>query len=286
MRTTPTPPPSGSVTPDELACLFDGALPPEQAQAVQTRLSTEDRDTLAAWAQQRDALRALGRSIAAEPIPPELLQATDRTGAAQSQRQRWQRWGGMAAAVVLAFGTGWLSRGGMDAQHLSAGSPAGAVASVTPARGFVLQAAVAYATYVPEVRHPVEVGAAQQAHLVQWLSKRLGRVVHVPDLSAQGYELIGGRLLPGQEGARAQFMFQKPGGARVTLYLGALASPSTGKPAQSDMQNMARETAFAFDEKGDIASFYWVDQGFGYALSGQLPKTELGALAELAYRNL
>jgi anti-sigma factor RsiW len=130
----------------------------------------------------------------------------------------------------------------------------------------------------------VEVGAAQQEHLVQWLSKRLGRTIRVPDLSAQGYDLVGGRLLPGQDGARAQFMYQKPGGVRVTLYLGALAQAAAdASPPQS---GMARETAFAFDEKDGVSSFYWVDEGFGYALSGQLPKVELGALAEQAYRHL
>ena len=33
-----------------------------------------------------------------------------------------------------------------------------------------------------EVAHPVEVGAAQEAHLLQWLSKRLGRKLAAPDL--------------------------------------------------------------------------------------------------------
>ena len=44
-------------------------------------------------------------------------------------------------------------------------------------------ALVAYAVYAPEVRHPVEVAATQQEHLVQWLSKRLGRPLKVPDLT-------------------------------------------------------------------------------------------------------
>ncbi len=53
----------------------------------------------------------------------------------------------------------------------------------------------------PEVRHPVEVTAAQQDHLVQWLSKRVGRPLKVPVLAAEGYELVGGRLLSGDGGA-------------------------------------------------------------------------------------
>ena len=44
------------------------------------------------------------------------------------------------------------------------------------------RAANAHAVYVPEVRHPVEVGADQEAHLVQWLSKRLAVPVRAPAL--------------------------------------------------------------------------------------------------------
>jgi anti-sigma factor RsiW len=40
-------------------------------------------------------------------------------------------------------------------------------------------------------------------------------------LASQGYELVGGRLLSGDGGARAQFMFQNAAGLRLTLYLGA-----------------------------------------------------------------
>jgi anti-sigma factor RsiW len=81
------------------------------------------------------------------------------------------------------------------------------------------RAALAHAVYTPEVRHPVEVGADQQAHLVAWLSKRLGAQLKPPRLEAQGYALEGGRLLPGQSGPVAQFMYRDAGGARLTLYV-------------------------------------------------------------------
>ena len=35
-----------------------------------------------------------------------------------------------------------------------------------------------------------------------------------------------------------------------------------------------------------MASFYWVDQGFGYALTGKLSRPALLALAESVYRQL
>jgi anti-sigma factor RsiW len=90
---------------------------------------------------------------------------------------------------------------------------------------------------------------------------------------------VGGRLLPGDAGARAQFMFQNAGGERVTLYLGAVnASAKVGAGNQ--------ETAFRFLDDGAAPGFYWVDQGFGYALSGKLPRAALLALATTVYQQL
>ena len=139
---------------------------------------------------------------------------------------------------------------------------------------FAQQAAVAHAVYQPEQRHPVEVAAAQQEHLVQWLSKRLGRPLTLPVLTAQGFELVGGRLLPGETGARAQFMYQNGAGQRITLYLGALDGADQG------------ETAFRLHADGPVPAFYWLDQGFGYALSGPLSREALLALATAVHQQL
>ena len=43
---------------------------------------------------------------------------------------------------------------------------------------------------------------------MQWLSKRLGRPLVVPDLAAVGFRLMGGRLLPAEDGPAAQFMYE------------------------------------------------------------------------------
>jgi len=174
----------------------------------------------------------------------------------------------MAAAWLLAFGLGWFMHG------YNAATAGQSLAQAVPT-GFVRQAAWAHAVYQPEQRHPVEVGAAQQDHLVQWLSKRLGRPLKVPVLSTEGFELVGGRLLPGDASARAQFMYQNAAGQRVTLYLGALPETAAKTPAQ-----------FSFHAEGPVSSFYWVDDGFGYALSGDLPREVLLALATAIYPQL
>jgi anti-sigma factor RsiW len=267
------PPPP--LTDDELHALVDVQMPAAALRALEARLALDPQAqaTVAQWQQQRQLLRGLHQEVLQEPVPSTLLAAAQQTSNARQTVTQWWRWGGMAAGVLLAFGAGWLTHGAFQRQQ-----PAVTLAKSGSTRDFVHQASVAHAVYSPEVRHPVEVTAAEQAHLVQWLSKRVGRAIKVPHLSAQGYELVGGRLLPGDAGARAQFMFQNAAGTRITLYLGAVdAVPGSAA---------ARETAFSFASDGPVPSFYWVDQGFGYALAGAVPRDVLMALAEAVYRQL
>jgi anti-sigma factor RsiW len=135
------------------------------------------------------------------------------------------------------------------------------------------QAAIAHAVYSPEIRHPVEVGAAEQEHLVNWLSKRLGAKLRAPLLTAEGFDLVGGRLLPGPGGAVAQFMYQDAKGKRLTLYV-------------SRIEGVQRDTAFRFSQEEKVAVFYWIDGTLGYALSGDLAKPQLLDVATTVYKQL
>lgn len=233
----------------------------------------DDDDALPDWARQRDALRQLHREVLDEPVPLALLAAAERAEGRRADQTRWMRWGGMAAGLLMAFAAGWLASG-----QWSPGAHGRAMARGPLGPEFVHAAAVAHAVYAPEKRHPVEVAAAEQQHLVQWLSRRLDRPLKVPDLSAEGYTLVGGRLLPGDQGARAQFMFEDGAGQRITLYLGALNDGAA--VAQSG------GSAFSFSAEGPVPSFYWVEGGFGYALAGKLPRESLLRLATVVYRQL
>jgi len=223
-----------------------------------------------------EALQGLHRNVLTEPIPASMQQTAARITAQQGQSRQTLRWTAVAASVLLSFGLGWFAH-----DRSTYGNPA-LVASGSVQHEFVRQAGLAHVVYLPEKRHPVEVAAAEQEHLVQWLSKRVGKPLKVPNLSAQGYELVGGRLLPGDNGARAQFMFQNLQGQRITLYLGLVEK----SPQGADL----RETRFHYEAGGASgegpASFYWFDQGFGYALSGQLSRGDLMALADTVFAQL
>lgn len=169
----------------------------------------------------------------------------------------------MAASVVL-LSTGVLL--GRIVDNLpGAGGPA-ELAQIP----LVLDAAMAYAVYTPEVKHPVEVPAEQEQHLVAWLTKRLGAQVRAPNLETLGYRLVGGRLMATGDGPGAMLMYENDGGQRVVLY----SSPSV--PGES-------ATAFRYAVQGQIAIFYWIGDSLSYAIAGELDRSDLLAFAKTVY---
>lgn len=284
MNTTATPPPD---RPDEtrLSAWVDGELDGAARAEVEAWLRDhpEDAAQVRLWAADRDALRARFGPVADEPVPPALRQLVLRGGDAEVPRAPWRRVA-MAAALLLAGGLsgGWIGAAlvGSESSLLAALPLPGAAdgAQVRPG-GWLHRAAVAHAVYAPELRHPVEVNVAQgsaaeqraqEEHLTRWLSKRLDMPVPLFDLRAQGFELVGGRLLPDANGPSAQLMYQNGSGQRVTVYL---RRPPAGSQA-----------AFRYQRDGELGLFYWVEDGFGCALVGKLPREQLLALAEAVYR--
>ncbi|TDY34208.1 anti-sigma factor [Janthinobacterium sp. 75] len=250
----------------QLHALADGVLPEDQRAAIDAHLRAhpEDAARVDAWREQNQQLRALFDPMLEETFPPALLQAAAPPAANQAWYSHAMQ---AAAAIVLVFAGGmggWLLRGDGGDMRVASASP------LTLARS----AAIAHAVYTPEVRHPVEVGVEQEAHLVQWLSKRLGSTLRPPVLSPLGYHLIGGRLLPGDgDGPVAQFMYEEGTGKRLTLYV---AKERAGK----------QETAFRYTQEKDLSVFYWIDGQLGYALSASLPKQALGKIADAVYTQL
>ncbi|MGK5063407.1 anti-sigma factor family protein [Janthinobacterium sp. LB3P112] len=248
----------------QLHALADGVLPEEQRAAIDAHLRAhpDDAARVDAWREQNRQLRALFDPMLGEAVPPALRQAASPAAA----NGAWQRPAMQAAAAIMlliAGGMGgWLLRG------------SDSVTSSANPISLARSAAIAHAVYTPEVRHPVEVGVEQEAHLVQWLSKRLGTKLQPPALSPLGYHLIGGRLLPGDgDGPVAQFMYEDGKGQRLTLYV---ARERAGR----------QETAFRYTQEKDLSVFYWIDGQLGYALSASLPKQALGKIADAVYAQL
>lgn len=245
------------VTEADLQAYIDGSLPEARRAEVESYLAARPKEAerVQAYKQQNEALRRLFDPVLNEPVP-------ERLQAALGARPRFfpLRYAAAAAWMVLGGVIGWQLAGMKEA-------------GFSQNTSFARRAAIAHVVYSPEVRHPVEVGADQEAHLVNWLSKRLGAQLKVPHLGDLGYTLVGGRLLPGERGPVAQFMYQDGKGQRLTLYV--RTNPDD-----------ARETAFRFAQENNISVFYWLDRKLGYALSGEINKTELLNVATAVYRQL
>ncbi len=127
--------------------------------------------------------------------------------------------------------------------------------------------------FSPEVRHPVELDANYSDHLFAWLSKRLGVKLATPDFRAEGFELLGGRLLSGEGGPAAQFMYQDWQGRRVTLYVRHAPKREV-------------DTGFRHSRQDGVEVFYWVDRDLGYALSGAIDRPVMQRLADAANQQI
>jgi anti-sigma factor RsiW len=243
------------VTEDELHALVDGELPEDRREDVEAWLAShpEDAARVAAWCTQNDVIRARYGSVADEPVPERFdLARLVRSG------RSWRRLGVAAAVAAFVIGgvAGWFGRGFWE------GAPA--------ARVVVADALDAHRLYIAEVRHPIEV-RAQEAHLIPWLSRKVGYQLRAPDLVPFGLKLMGGRLLPGPHSPAALLMYEGPSGERFTLYCARAGTP---------------ETSFRWREGGPVAAIYWVEGDLGYVLSGPADRTRLNKIAEATYEQL
>jgi anti-sigma factor RsiW len=253
---------SEPVSEHDLQAYADGNLPDERRAAVGAWLAAhpDDAERIESYRRIGEELRSSYHGVLLEPVPERLA------GAIRPTRVR------RVALVALWLVMG-AALGALATWQLRPAPPAPAP-SADAAAAMAHRAVVAHATYSPEVRHPVEVGADQEAHLVAWLSKRLGTQLRAPKLDSVGYSLVGGRLLPGENGPVAHFMYQCSRGTRVTLYV------------RSDMGSN-RSTAFRYAREGNVGVFYWVDSRLGYAVSSaDISKEDLLNVANAAYQQL
>lgn len=239
---------SSSIGEIDLHAYVDGQMDAGRRAEVEAYLAAhaEAAATVQALRMQNLTLHTLYDGVLNEPVPLRL----DNTV------RSWHRPRAIAAGIVwLAFGlaAGWIARGWTPA-------PAGSAV-------FAQKALAAHVLYAAEKRHPVEVPAEQEAHLVAWLSKRLDAPIRAPSLQDQGFSLLGGRLLPGEENAPlAQFMYETVDGERLTL---------TVKHAARSQP----EAGFKLLERDGNSVFYWIDRDYGYALSGNIGKQRMLTVA-------
>jgi anti-sigma factor RsiW len=119
----------------------------------------------------------------------------------------------------------------------------------------------------------VEIGAQEEQRLVRWLTRRIGVQVAAPDLNSVGFALVGGRLVAGNEKPTGLFMYENPEKRRLTLQWRKV-EPGTA------------ESQFRYAVENGVGIFYWVDEYCAYALSGNVDRGQLLAVARVVYGQL
>ncbi|SAL12285.1 transmembrane transcriptional regulator (anti-sigma factor) [Caballeronia peredens] len=262
-----------AISEEDIHAYVDGVLSEERRAQVERAI--ELNPALAARVSDYFSLNNMFHErydrVLNEPVPTRLR-------AVRKQRwlsaANWPQVAGMAAALVAGVGIGFGMNMGKDALSLQGTVMSNTrIASADGAEGMARQAAIAHVVYMPAVDRPVDIGKDREEDFVQYLSNKLGTDVHPPMLTKSGFELMGGRILPGDNGPVAQFMYRDARGERVTLCI-AHRTTSTNT------------TAFKLYQDGPVNVFYWIDGDFAYAVSGGIDRNVMLEVAHDVYAQL
>ena len=255
-----------AVTDELLLGFADGKLGDAERATVERHLAAhpDKAAQVAHWQRQNEALQALFSPVATEPVPARLDPHVIARRRATTSAFRWPQLAA-AAIVLLALGSsiGWFGRD--------------VVLPAEPPSEILIESAVtAHALFVKEKRHAVEVAATEKEHLLSWLSNRIAWPIDSPDLTGEGFELVGGRLLPvsaySEAGPAAQLMYENAAAERVTVYITA-ALPD-------------RAMAYEFTTRNALGVFYWANDAITCTVVGDLPEAQLQTVAKKVYQQL
>ena len=125
-------------------------------------------------------------------------------------------------------------------------------------------------------RLAVEVAASEEDHLVTWLSNRIDHAFSAPDLSNQGFTLVGGRLLPPaldvESGPVAQLMYENATAERLTVFITA-PLPDRGEHYEEI-------------EATGLSAYFWADGVMTCTVVGALDDNDMDAVSQQIYRQL
>ncbi|KQT45666.1 hypothetical protein ASG52_15940 [Methylobacterium sp. Leaf456] len=241
------------ITEDDIQALIDDRL--EAARRVEVEAYLVCHPDLGRRVERMrglgDALRDAFAPVAAEPVPARLTLAHL---VAARRRPRLPAWQAAAAAVLLALGGigGWGLRGTLSAP-------------MTGVDALAQEASANYAVYAPDRLRPVELAASNSDELARWFSARLDRRVGVPELSASGYRLMGGRLVATPHGPAGLLMYDDPRGTRLVMLMRPMAQPGDAPMREH--------------RTGAATGYAWAQDGLGYSLVGASDPAILHPLA-------
>jgi anti-sigma factor RsiW len=246
------------ITEDDLHAFVDDNLEVERREQVEKYLAS-NRDALArvaAYRNQASALRSALDPIAAEAIPTR-LDLRHITPTARKSRQTSQ-WRFAAAAVILlavGAGGGWFTRGFYTEQL-------GGISTLAA------EASASYRTFAADRVRPVEFRSDERDTLRDIARSVTGTPEVLPDLTAVGYRLMGGRMVPTVHGPAMMLMYDNDQGSRLVMLSRRMA--------------VDRDSSMKSAHDDGVGSWTWARSGIGYSLVGIKSMGELRAIADRA----
>lgn len=241
---------------------LDGELPEDERAAFQAWLEANPdmKARSQRYATDNAVLRGIFDGVLDEPVPSRLESAVNGDPPSRKPAASQRRRMAAAAAVLLLLG-------GLGGYFLGAGG------ADSESDDRVAELAIsAHQTFAADQTRPVEVDGSDKAYLTDWLSKRTGLKLVAPDLSSEGFHLLGGRLVPAGASTAALMLYADDKGNRISVYV--------------TTEGTERTKGTYVLEGGGPKAIYWQDKGYGCAIVGTLPPDVLSAVAEDAYRQL
>lgn len=214
--------------------------------------------------------------------------AADSTGAIAQPTQRHGHAGGKGDAPRRKIGGAMIAAAGMclagitvvlAGLHFATLSPdsnrkimpgqprLAGEAAVNFADGLMRRAVEAHGVFAEDREAPVEFEGQATTQLLPYLSRRTGAGVLAPNLMAQGLHLLGGRLLPLQDGVAAMLVYEGTGGTRAALTVARISASG-----DAGLQ-------FHYMENGATHAVRWTAGDEVYVLTSQSAQAEMLALA-------
>jgi anti-sigma factor RsiW len=240
----------------DLLALADGFLDDDPVRKDEVE-ATIVRDPQAAsrlsdYRAQNAALRAAYSRAIAEPVPERLLAIVD--GAERAREQPFLRRAAAGLMIVAAGLGGWLI--GYDDDD--------------PARRALLDES--YRQYV--LQGPEQSVAADTSvvleHAISWVSDDVAIRLSAPDLSSEGFSLVGKRSVRDSGDQLVALDYRSGDGRAFSLFIAPRWTDSPGPIVDR--------------ERDGVALAYWHDGPLAASIATQLPQAEARALAETVRR--
>ena len=295
---------------EDFHAFADGVSAPDRRAALVAYLATSPADTerLLGWQRQNDLLRAAFPIEAAARVGPRVVAPSAGGGGAQGLgsgptlpelgaaakreaqpplRQALPEPGrrresnavasaaGMALAALVAVMAGIYVSGGLPGVLSSVWLPRAGAAAVAArpgdiGEGLLRRAIEAHQVFAEDLVVPVEFDAKATGQLLAYLSQRAGVTLRAPNLTAQAFRLLGGRVLPVPEGIAAMLVYEGPGGQRIAL----VAARAAGETDPASLYQPG--------ERGPVHAVKWTAGEATYVLTSTRNAAETLRLAMAA----